>query len=127
MTNLYVIENPEELIGKTIAYIEMENWLDRSILITTDGGIIIWETSGWPDGSTETVICDSDGVESYLFKEKALQGHIIAKGICQEEDYIYFLARQTEKRRKEREYLEKQQEERDRQEYERLKMKFEGV
>ena len=125
MAKLYVIEEPDQLIGKTIACVEMNTFQSPLLLVTADGGIMIWETYCYEDGETETDIYRRNVVEIYLHDDKYLRESIVSKGFFQEEDVNEFLAKQIEERRKTRECYAKQQKERDRQEYERLKKKFE--
>ena len=125
MAKLYVIEEPDQLIGKTIACVEMNAFQSPLLLVTTDGGIMVWETYCDEYGEKETNIFRKNVVEIYLHDDEHLRESIVSRGLFEEEDVNKFVAKQIEARRKSRGILAKQQEERDRQEYERLKKKFE--
>ena len=56
MTKLYVIEEPDQLAGKTIAYVEMNTFQSPLMLVTTDGGIMVWTTHCDEAGNLETFI-----------------------------------------------------------------------
>lgn len=110
MTKLYVIEKPGELIGKTIAYAEMNESKVPLVLITTDGGIIAWETLHC-DWGGETVFYGKEDIEHLLSFDKVLYYNIVNNGICEEKDMVDFLAKYTEKQRKEEEERERERKE----------------
>lgn len=126
-TELYVIEEPKQLIGKTIAYVELNRFCNPLILTTTDGGIMAWKTVSDEFEELETEIYKSYMVEAHLFHDERMKKELIEKGICPQEAIDKFLDRQRQRRKKEAEKYKQQQEERDKQEFERLKQKFGGA
>jgi len=125
MTKLYVIEEPDQFIGKTIACVEMNMFQSPLMLVTTDGGIMVWTTHCDEAGNLETFIYRKKMVEMYLHDDEYPRKRIMSSGLFNEEDINEIIAKQIEAWHKKMEILAKQREERDRQEYERLKKKFE--
>ncbi|MBP2653331.1 MAG: hypothetical protein H6Q73_900 [Firmicutes bacterium] len=124
MPDLYVIEKPEGLIGKTIAHIEMTRFCDPLLLTTTDGGIMAWRTCTDEYSGMETDIYESHMVEAHVFNSNTTKKYLIKNNICTEADINKFIATRIEERRLYHKQLEKQREEHDKAEYERLKKKF---
>lgn len=128
MTELYVIEEPKQLVGKTIAYVELNRFSNPLILTTADGGIMAWRTENYSDfDEMSTEIYTSNMVEIHLFNSRVMKKELIEKGICTQQAIDEFLYRQLQRRQKEAEKYKQQQEERDKQEFERLKQKFADV
>jgi len=125
MSDLYVIEEPEQLIGKTIAHIEMNRFCDPLLLATTDGGIMAWRTYWEDDEDMQTDIYSSNMVEAHVFNSDTTKKYLIKNNICTEEDINQFTATRIEERRLYHESLKKQRLEREKSEYERLKQKYE--
>lgn len=128
MTELYVIEEPKQLVGKTIAYIDINRFFNPLLVTTTDGGIMAWNTENYGDfDEMHTEIYSSNMVEVHLFNNQTMKKELLNKGICSQESIDKFLDRQVTKRQKADEDRKREQEERDKQEFERLKQKFANV
>jgi len=125
MADLYVIEKPEDLIGKTIAHIEMNRFCDPLLLTTTDGGIMAWRTWTEDDGDMETDVFEGYQVEAHVFNSKTTKKYLIQNNICTQEEIDKFTAERIKEHRLYREQLKKESEEHDKAEYERLKQKYE--
>ena len=126
MAKLYVIEEPDQLTGKTIAFAMMDSFNSALIIGTVDGGVMACEaTTSYDTDNDGVAFCGREDIEHYLFWRETLRNNVIRKTTCREEDVTEFLAEYTAKLQEETEFHNKQQEERDRQEYERLKKKFE--
>jgi len=125
MPDLYVIGKPEQLIGKTIAHIEMNKFCDPLLLTTTDGGIMAWKTYEDDEWGMGTDIYNSHMVEAHVFNSATTKKYLIKNNICTQEEIDKFTAERIEERRLYHEQLKKQREEQEKAEYERFKQKYE--
>jgi hypothetical protein len=124
MSKLYVIEKPDDLIGKTIADIRLDRFSNPLMLVTTDGGLLAWITDADGD-DIETYIYDKAHVETYVFNSRSTKKYMVDTGVCTQEEIDEFLAEQRAERQKEQENWQLQKEAQEKVEYERLRKKFE--
>ena len=124
---IYVIEDPDKLIGKTVSYIELNRFSIPAIMVTTDGGIMIWETSAEEDTMSEEIEIDvysKNRVEAHVFNNERMIERIMKCRFLVKADFDSFLSQQREERKQEQEQSQIRKEEYDRKEFERLKNKF---
>lgn len=124
--SLYVITDQQQLIGKTIAYAEIARYGNPHLLITTDGGLLLWNTENDGEGENFTEVYSQLMVERHMLsiQDRTLIKMLIKTGVFSQEDLDRFLAGQVEKRKQGRLLQEQMQEQRERNEFERLKKKF---
>ncbi|SFM36896.1 hypothetical protein [Pelosinus propionicus] len=134
MSDLYVMKSPEDLVGKTVVYVEMNRLSSPAMIITTDGGFLMWITNVCDEdycnewgNETEIEYLRASQVEQEMFNRDQLIKRLIKKGIFVQKDFDQFLIKQVEERNESARRYKEQQEERDRREFERLKNKYEGV
>ena len=111
MSKLYVIDNSNKLVGKTIAYIEMNRYANPTMVITTEYSLENYSKAR---------------IESELFQNSSrIKERVIKSNIFLQSDFDELLASQIELHKQEQEQHKQHKEQREREEFERLKAKFE--
>jgi hypothetical protein len=126
MSKLYVIDNSNKLVGKTIAYIEMNRYANPTMVITTDGGIMMQYIEELEEGEYSLENYSKARIESELFQNSSrIKERVIKSNIFLQSDFDELLASQIELHKQEQEQHKQHKEQREREEFERLKAKFE--
>jgi len=128
MPELYAIEKPDALKGKTIIYVNINRFADPAIIITTDGGILMWTVRESYDqdfdDKYEIIHHSSREVESELFHRETLVKQLIKICGFTQSDFDIFFVNHEEERKRQAEIWKQQKEENERKEFERLSVKF---
>lgn len=116
---MYFINNFSELVGKTIAYIDMESDME-CFIGTTDGGILVFDIYSdeppYIKRNTET--------KYFLLNNSTLVDKLISNGMPIADDYYKLKREHHERLEKERMERERQKEQKEYEQYLKLKEKF---
>ena len=116
---MYFIENFQNLVGKTIAYIDMEGDIN-CVIGTTDGGII----SFYIDSYNPPRVYKKQAAEYYLLNRQELVNEMIKAGMPIEESYLSMLKKHKERQEKEKLNRAKKIRQNEYEQYLKLKKKF---
>jgi len=123
---LKILEESDQLVGKTIAFAHIAQFAKAITLATTDKEVMVIEQGLHDEDDdmfrSEISIYHKYRAMEYIEGHKYLREELAKKGIFDLDEY-----RQKEQEKRERERVEfrKQKEAKERKEYERLKHKFE--
>lgn len=119
-----ILNNYEDLVGKTIAFSHMAQFAEHITIATEDGCVLMATTEYAGDFERkETRVLSKHSVINLLDNDDWMREELSELGIF---DMGQYKEQQRIKREKELEEYRKQQKERDRKTYERLKLIFEG-
>jgi hypothetical protein len=124
--NLYLINNPNDLVGKTIAYTNMALYADYIMIATTDGGILCVSQEISEDDNKQTIVTNKLITEKYLFSNKFMIDILLEKKVVTNKDIENFKEKRINQEKKHIENYKREMEENERKDYERLKAKYEG-
>ena len=124
---MYFIEKAEDLVGKTVAFINAAQFADAITIATADGGIMIIAQ----DENQEVQTYKTPRIQRFLFENYNSTKYVLPKlqelGIIKENEYEEL----KEARRLKREEADRQRviqkEKNERAEFARLKEKYEGI
>lgn len=117
---MYFMNDSQELIGKTIAYIDIESDCE-CVIGTTDGGIL----SFYDSSETPPEINKGKQAEYFILNRPSLVENLVKSGMPIKEDYEKLRYEHKLKLEKEENERIERQKEKEYNEYMRLKEKFE--
>ena len=127
---MYFIENKEELIGKTIAYVDMNQFAEKILIATTDGGILIVSQES-DEFNTEIEIHSKINTKYYILNCKKHNKHIyedlIKHKVFTEEEYDKFISEHKKQQQEQEEKRLEKQKKAELEQYLKLKEKYENI
>jgi len=126
---MYFIENKEELIGKTIAYVDMNQFAEKILIATNDGGILTVSQES-DEFNTEIIVHNKTNTKYYILNCKKVRPYIyedlIKYNVFTEEEYNYLFNEHKKKSREDKIRQEEYQKKAELEQYLKLKEEFEG-
>jgi len=126
---MYFIENQEELIGKTIAYVNMNQFAERILIATTDGGILTVSQES-DEYNTEIEIHSKINTKYHILNCKKhnryIYENLIKYGVFTEEEYNEFVDEHKRKQQEQEKLRLERQKQLELEQYLKLKAKYEN-
>jgi hypothetical protein len=126
---MYFIDNPEELHGKTIAYVDMNQFAERIIIATTDGGILT-VTQDADEFSTEIEVHSKTSTKYFILNARKVRKYIlddlIKYKVFTEEEYNQLVEEHNKEMRKQEKARMEKQKQTELEQYLKLKAKYEN-
>lgn len=116
---MYFIVEPNDLVGKEVAYVMANQFCTHITIVTKDKGVFITEQDGH-----ETRIQPEHVAKRTLYKDKYVKDDLEKMGLITKNDWTDYEERLKKEAEERRVVTEKQKEERERKEFERLSKKF---